>query len=224
MIGIKSLPLLLLHVICILCVFQFTMAEEEVCKDGSICYHGSTCIPFEKGFKAANPNSPNGKRSYRCDCSTTSGTYFYAGYGCEYPAYEYCLLGITNKSRKSFCTNGECVEKYMPEDDDNMNPEHLGCECRDGFEGDFCEYKNGDSPVPISRTGMIVSLVLGSTALIAVAGVIMLRKRSNGRSRAKMTEISTAGSPVDSPKGTTEDRDDIIVEDIKVHQNDVEMI
>lgn len=92
---------------------------SETCDDASICYNGSTCKALEKGF-IYYPKD----RKYRCDCSpaTTTGVEFYAGYGCQYDANEYCFIGglantnggLANSNILSFCTNGDCVEKWMP--------------------------------------------------------------------------------------------------------------
>ncbi len=79
---------------------------------GSICYNGSDCIPFEKGYK-----SPQIGRTTRCDCAThkTDGVHFYAGYGCEYEADDYCILGEANTGGISFCVNdGTCSEVWRP--------------------------------------------------------------------------------------------------------------
>ncbi len=78
-------------------------------------------MPLEKGVKAPNIRSEDGKRYYRCDCSqVTSITRFYAGYECGYPSDDICLIGPSRArgSGASFCVNGgKCKHKYMPEDD-----------------------------------------------------------------------------------------------------------
>ena len=65
--------------------------------------------------------SPIEGRKTRCDCSPkiTTGAAFYAGYGCEYDATEYCFVGEANSEGISFCTNaGKCVEVWRPKDDE----------------------------------------------------------------------------------------------------------
>ena len=84
---------------------------------GTECQNGSTCIRLEQGFTAPNSKSLDGIRSYRCDCSKTTGSLFYAGYECQYQADDYCLYGVNVDTRKSFCTNnGECKTTTSPDD------------------------------------------------------------------------------------------------------------
>jgi hypothetical protein len=79
-----------------------------------MCYNGSVCIPFEEGYK-----SPQKGRTTRCDCTTTLtyGVEFYAGYGCEYDANDYCIHGPAYTGGISFCVNqGKCKEIWRPKD------------------------------------------------------------------------------------------------------------
>ena len=43
---------------------------------------------------------------------------------CEYEANDYCLIGASSSTQLSFCTNGKCVEKHMP-DDHELTPEYI---------------------------------------------------------------------------------------------------
>jgi|AntRauTorckE5430_2_1112549.scaffolds.fasta_scaffold00259_16 hypothetical protein len=70
-------------------------------------------MKLEKGFR-----SPMKGRTYRCDCShlLTSGSDFYAGYGCDYDATDYCIDGpyaTTDQKFEAFCTNGSCLENII---------------------------------------------------------------------------------------------------------------
>ena len=78
-------------------------------------------MKLEEGVTAINAKSEDDKRYYKCDCSTTTGPLFYSGFECEYEAFDYCLIGPgdTETARISFCANGECLEKYFADDDDN---------------------------------------------------------------------------------------------------------
>lgn len=112
---------------------------SDFCDDGTVCMHGSKCIKLEGGF------SRKGGREYRCDCTLiTKGKY--TGYQCDHEATDYCITGDPmDASAVSFCANGQCLEKWEPIADEKRT--HKGCECDDGFEGDFCEYRDGYAPI-----------------------------------------------------------------------------
>jgi hypothetical protein len=71
---------------------------------------------------------------------------------------------------------------------------HVGCECKDGYEGDFCEYVNGNAPVKVTHVGTITMLSVAFTALLIIGGAIRLRKKrvQQARSRGIPVESSIA--------------------------------
>jgi len=200
MTAMKAIVLLLLC-----SILSSVIAQDVVCRDGTECQNGSTCIPLENGVKAFV--SFNVHRRYRCDCSKTIGVQFYAGYECEYPADETCLYGEGVDTRISFCTNGGCLEVSMPEKGEI--PTHKGCECNDGYEGEYCEYITGDAPQPASKLGLILGLIVTFTALSTLSGCIVIRNIR--QKKAKMVEAVV---------GNSSSYDD----DVKVHQSETEMI
>lgn len=157
------------------------LVVSEKCPDGNLCYNGSTCISLmEKGYK-----SPVEGRTYMCDCSatTTFGTEFYAGYGCEYDATEYCIDGpyAGNGKSISFCTNGKCKENWFPDENDKLY--HVGCNCEEGWEGDYCEYRLGEAPYKYTTkkstsTAVAIGVTVPIIVLSVVAAAIFCRRRN----------------------------------------------
>jgi len=121
----------------------------EFCQDGSYCLNGASC---KKSNEKVN--------AYECNCTTTFGSSSYAGPSCEYKASEYCFFNVPNAAKKTFCTNGKCKEIYQVDGNDEI--EHRGCDCNEGFKGDFCEIeikrisKKTISKKKISNFGKIV--------------------------------------------------------------------
>mmetsp|Transcript_140 Transcript_140/g.222 ORF Transcript_140/g.222 Transcript_140/m.222 type:complete len:196 (-) Transcript_140:42-629(-) len=154
---------------------------SDKCPDGNVCYNGSKCLPLEKGYR-----SPVEGRTYRCDCSTntTSSTEFFAGYGCEYDATDYCIDGPYAGASKSisFCTNGQCLENWFPHEGEQLY--HVGCTCLEGWEGDFCEYLTGQAPHRYSgrNIGTVISFgIVMPTIILSIAGIVIWKKRKNAK-------------------------------------------
>jgi hypothetical protein len=53
--------------------------------------------------------------------TANNGFEFYAGYGCDYDASDYCIGGpyaTTAEKREAFCTNGNCVQNIILNEDE----------------------------------------------------------------------------------------------------------
>jgi hypothetical protein len=84
---------------------------------------------------------------------------------------------------------------------------HKGCSCKDGFEGDFCEYVEGEAPVKVaSNTGLIIFLIV-SIVILSIAGGFYVRK---GRRATRSGTIESSSSGGD-------------IEEVKVHKNQAEL-
>lgn len=188
---------------------------SNICSDGNKCYNGATCMNLDEGLI-----SPIEGRKTRCDCSPkiTTGAEFYAGYGCEYDATEYCFVGEANSEGISFCTNaGKCVEVWRPKDDEVAI--HKGCRCKDGWVGEFCEYKDGEQPyfetieneIPKgekkSSKALVAAAVTGAVAItVGFAGLFLWKRnqsaievpasKSDASSPAPPAPLSPAGSDI----------------------------
>lgn len=196
------------------------MAEDEVCKDGTICQDGSTCIRLEDGYEAPNARNEDGKRQYRCDCSKIVSSRHFAGYECEYPSDDYCLFGVhVTDAGRSFCTNGECIDTVAPKSKEE-EIEHVGCDCDSGFEGDFCEYITGQAPVKKSNLGLMLLLVGGFTLLSTISGIIIVKGRS--RRRKKMIDDMNSNKVDEVNSNKVDDVNSNNVDNVKVHEDDVE--
>ncbi len=105
--------------------------DWEVCGPG-ICHHGGTCITSI----IYSEETDTSETRYSCDCSTAyDNEAAYLGTSCEYPSTTICTPPKSGESLSSarFCVNhGTCSQ-------DSFND----CDCRDGFEGRFCQFKMG---------------------------------------------------------------------------------
>lgn len=163
-------------------------AISDTCSDGNLCFNGSTCTKLEKGFR-----SPIKGRTYRCDCAhlATTGTEFYAGYGCEHDATDYCIDGpysTTDQKFEAFCTNGSCVQNFILGEGEKAI--HPGCNCNAGYEGDFCEYELGTAPYKASNGYSIALGIILPLVLVVTGGGLLLKRRSN-----REKEVSSNAAP-----------------------------
>jgi hypothetical protein len=145
--------------------------KMDVCPGGDqVCLNGADCVPYrnEEGLQ------------FQCDCATASdNTKFFAGKYCEYSSTEICSTnGQVTKGSDSytFCVNdGECVDNV--DESGESKPE---CECKDGFEGDHCEFRiessgsdrgigNPATPVQQKTTNWLVLL----TVIFAVLATLI---------------------------------------------------
>ena len=173
------------------------MNIEKICPDGHRCLNGATCI------KDPEENTS----SYVCDCSTYNGdtSDLYAGRYCEFGASMICyedsqIMDVPANYQLSFCTNGGvCNEKL---DVDSIGREHAGCTCKDGYEGERCEYPKGTGPnkskstdIPGNDPGdslaVIWILILSVVSLVAfcVLGKRELKRRKNREEVEKMDDL-----------------------------------
>ena len=76
---------------------------------------------------------------------------------------------------------------------------HVGCVCKDGWEGDYCEYKEGEapykeveSPSKPGNTNAIIPLAIGCS-ILAVGGIFLISKKLMNR---REQDIAAPNSPV----------------------------
>ena len=137
------------------------------CDDGTICENGSKCVrhPYKEG-------------KYICDCLAASNDIFYAGIYCEHKATDTCSEGGDNGP--SFCTNyGSCTTKPAGEND-----EHVACNCKPGYVGDYCQFVAGSKPSdwqlshfmhPVLMNSVVQNQGLGDGAIagISIGGALV---------------------------------------------------
>ncbi|GFH47938.1 hypothetical protein CTEN210_04414 [Chaetoceros tenuissimus] len=167
--------------------FLFTILSKlssaqatKTCPDGNICYNGSICTKIDNGYTSKIEG-----RQYRCDCSyeLTSGSDFYAGYGCEFAAEDYCYDGVyatTEEKSNAICTNGKCIENIYAEEDGKF--EFKGCECEDGYEGDFCEFEAGKGIIKKNKkntSGRDFAIALPVVGLVVVGAFYWNKRRKS---------------------------------------------
>jgi hypothetical protein len=102
----------------------------QTCPDSHHCENGGQCVqnPYDEG-------------SYYCDCAEYIWDARYEGLYCEHKAEVYCVANSKGVSNHAFCTNGGTCKEYI-----SPNEAHLGCDCKEGFEGSFCQYVTGSRP------------------------------------------------------------------------------
>lgn len=98
------------------------------CDDGTICENRSKCVehPYKEG-------------KFICDCLSASQDIFFAGLYCEHKATDYC--GKLGNKNPTFCTNGGTCRKSV-----GRNEEHVACQCKPGYVGDYCQFVEGGQP------------------------------------------------------------------------------
>ena len=85
---------------------------------------------------------------------------------------------------------------------------HKGCVCNDGFEGEFCEYIEGQAPT-VSLAGLFFLLIAVFVSLTVISGGFIIRKIRTKKA-SKAIETATSGSKV-------------VNADVKVRTSNVEM-
>jgi hypothetical protein len=68
-----------------------------------------------------------------------SSDIFYAGLYCEHKATDYC--GKLGNNNPTFCTNGGTCRASV-----GKNEEHVACQCKPGYIGDYCQFIEGGRP------------------------------------------------------------------------------
>lgn len=122
--------------------------QRNVCRDGHVCEHGSTCV--ESLFY---------EHKYVCDCTTATTTAaddgkntvsVYAGLSCQHEATTFCTTdGPSVVNPHAFCVNeGTCRSKVSNNDNDVVV--HPGCTCPIGYTGEHCQYITGSVPTSTS--------------------------------------------------------------------------
>ncbi len=86
---------------------------------------------------------------------------------------------------------------------------HVGCECNQGFEGEHCEYIEGQSPTKKSKAGLIVGLVFLFIGITTISGLFIVRGL---RKRRTPRDVEMANAP--GGNGGNE---------VKVHEVDAEI-
>jgi len=103
---------------------------------------------------------------YTCDCAVSWSTQTsHAGKSCQYEATSYCEG--PGEGKHSFCTNnGVCKSTIL------SSGAHPGCECVNGFFGDFCEKSSSKNVLGIASKvflGFILSLFAVLTIFFSVS-------------------------------------------------------
>lgn len=74
----------------------------------------------------------------------------------------------------------------------------MGCDCQDGFDGDFCQYLQGEAPIKVSQsTGPSVMITVSFTVisivcvgLFVIVGTDFIRRRkAKKEAKARMLEM-----------------------------------
>jgi len=106
------------------------------------CLHGSKCV------KDSVTNQ------HACDCTEADqhsiGGFLFVGFSCEQATNTVCtkLEGDPIPGKPlSFCDNGGTCKKMVSQDEG-----HPGCDCKDGWKGPHCEYKDDGSPTPVTMS------------------------------------------------------------------------
>lgn len=127
------------------------------------CLHGSGCVSDNDQFT--------------CDCNEVSTSLVaYAGHYCEHTAAEFCQGPGAGKH--SFCTqHGKCRGQI------GLGEDHVGCDCDDGWAGDYCEYQIEQLRTDGIATKVFVAFMLSLVAVVCLAGGFYCFKvRKNDRS------------------------------------------
>ena len=192
------------------------------CPDGHMCDNGSACVEneFDEG-------------QYSCDCDFI-GNEKYAGLRCEHRATSYCLHSPGGRISESFCTNnGKCIQLVSRGDDP-----HYGCECPEGYAGDFCQFIEGSVPKnwPTNSDGSssypytsqeknenaaIAGVIIGILAVITVATLYALVRKKTHDTAMEITAELGEDAAVQSPTASANGGDLVLEADGAVLQEAV---
>jgi len=152
---------------------EFCEHKIEVCGDNEhVCLNDSKCIPDGDEFI--------------CDCEAASNQLeAFAGTYCEMVADTFCIgHGDTTHS---FCTNnGKCKGEVVEGDGKTHKSlnSHVGCDCVEGFKGEFCEiidsqYKSTNGTAGRFVGGFLIAISL--VILLGVGGKYAYKRRQSKR-------------------------------------------
>lgn len=175
----------------------------ERCQEGEhYCLHGSGCVSDNDEFT--------------CDCKEASTALVsYAGHYCEHAATEFCTEPGEQGSH-SFCTNhGQCKGTVGKDED------HIGCDCEEGWLGDYCEFDRNDY-----RTGGVATKIFFSFILVVTFSVLVFcisikcRKRqanhSYYESAAGPQEVALSPYGDDHSSSSDESDDDYEMKEVTI--------
>jgi len=183
------------------------------CENGGTCFHGdgvSTMNDYCKcadGFGGPLCESPkqvcgifqhhclNGGicveigDDYTCDCSADTSRNV-AGTSCQYAATVSCTAG----GGKSFCTNQGKCKKIV-----ESGVKHPGCDCYNGFHGQFCELAKGEkhkgTPSIVKEIIWLYLLYILLAGSIFLIGVYLVSRRRRREKQAANAHVPVATVP-----------------------------
>lgn len=147
------------------------------------CLHGSGCVSDNDQFT--------------CDCNEVSTSLVaYAGHYCEHTAEEFCEGPGAGKH--SFCTeHGTCRGEI------GIGQDHVGCDCQEGWDGNFCEYQLAQLRTDGIATKLFVGFIGTVIGIILITlGYWLYKGRSNDRN---MYETAYAHEMHANPYGDEHD-------------------
>jgi hypothetical protein len=159
------------------------------------CLHGSDCVSDNDQFT--------------CDCNEASTKLVaYAGHYCEHTAREFCAGPGAGKH--SFCTeHGTCRGEV------GIGQDHVGCDCDEGWTGDFCEYEleqlrtNG---VATRTFTWFIAILIGVICFLAT--IFFIRSKRNNTVEYETTAVNETHV---NPYGDNEDDDDeYVLKDVRI--------
>jgi len=151
----------------------------DVCPGGThACMHGAECIP--------SVNKETHKLAFECDCDKADEHDLrYAGKYCQFESSEFCTDNAARPldGTGAFCVNGGTCKGFV-----SQGEEHPGCQCKNDFQGDHCEYTpewiDGSTPRDSSKGVMAISLTIGITLLVIFVIFLVVYRRQRARELA----------------------------------------
>jgi len=204
---------------------EFTVQNAQVCdlqcQNGGTCFFGETSKAYDEPFVFHNKDDqihckcPDGyigdlceievcganehfclntgtciekNDSYSCECAANGTDGVYAGANCQYAASTFC--GSLKDKLHSFCTNEGTCKSIVDE-----LGEHPGCECKDGYTGNYCEIDKSDedSKSKHNAFGKVLWILLTIFLTLSVSCWTII---CSCRARNKNTQDHT---PIDNP-------------------------
>jgi len=129
----------------------------QKCHSGEhFCLNGSDCVEDNDEFT--------------CDCNAAATKLIsYAGHYCQHAATSFC----SKTGGKSFCTNHGTCRGEVGEGQD-----HVGCDCKEGWTGDYCEYELTEMRTDGIATRAFIGFLAALFGLLSIGSLyICLRNR-----------------------------------------------